>query len=180
MRTAALPSLPKITPALALTIVALTLGRLAWADDPACKPVYDSMDRLAGTPNHQWVAQSKAGSHDKPTTVENITVGDARYLQMDGGWKRMPYSTANSIKEQADQRKDRASTCHAVRDESVDGVSASLVSVHTTAGDSASDQQVWISKSTGLPVRQVIDINGTTHIEVRYSYANVAAPTGAK
>jgi hypothetical protein len=180
MRTAALPSLPKITTAWAIAIVALTLSRFAWADDPACKAVYDSMDRLAGTPNHQWLSQSKSGSHDKPTMGEIITVGDFRYLQMSGEWKRMPYSTAKSITEQADQRKDRSSTCRAVRDESVDGVSANLVAVHTTAEDSASDQQVWISKSTGLPVRQVIDINGTTHIEVRYSYANVAAPTGAK
>jgi hypothetical protein len=29
-------------------------------------------------------------------------------------------------------------------------------------------------------VRQVIDLNGTTHIEIRYSYVDVAAPAGAK
>jgi hypothetical protein len=180
MRTAVLPSLPKITTAWAIAIVALTLSRFAWADDPACKAVYDSMDRLAGTPSHQWLSRSKSGSHDKPTMVEIITVGDSRYMQMSGGWKRAPYSSAKSISEQVDQRKDRTSTCHAVRDESVDGVSANLVAVHTTADGSASDQQVWISKSTGLPVRQVIDIDGTTHIETRYSYTNVAAPSGAK
>jgi hypothetical protein len=169
-----------VTNPIAITFIALGLSRFVLADDAACKPVYGSMDRLASTPNHQWVTQSKSGSNAKPTTVENITVGNFRYLQMSRGWKRVPYSAATSIREQADQRNDRVSTCLTVRDESVDGVSASLVSVHTTAGDTGSDLQLWISKSNGLPVRQVIDLNGTTHIEIRYSYVNVAAPTGAK
>jgi hypothetical protein len=165
--------------AVAIAVAALALSRLAWAaDDPACQPVYDSMERLAATPNHQSITQTNAGS--KPTTSENVTVGDSRYLQVNGVWKRIPYSTAESIKQQVEQRKDRTSTCRTVRDEAVDGVSASLVTVHTIAGDNASDQQVWISKSSGLPVRQVIDMGSITHMEVRYSYTNVVAPVGVK
>lgn len=169
-----------VTGPIAIASITLALSRFVWADEAACKPVYGSMDRLASTPNHQWITQSKSGSNAKPTTVENITVGNFRYLQMSGGWKRVSYSAATSIKEQADQRNDRVSTCHALRDELVNGVRASLISVHTTAGDTGSDLQLWISKSDGLPVRQVIDLNGTIHIEIRYSYVNVAAPTGAK
>jgi len=164
--------------AIAITVAAVALSRLAWADDPACQPVYQSMERLAATPSHQWTSQTNSGS--KPITSEIVTLGDSRYLQVGGVWKRIPYSTAESIKQQAEQRKDRTSTCRAVRDEAIDGASASLVAVHTVAGDNASDQQVWISKSSGLPVRQVIDIGGITHMEIRYSYTNVVAPAGVK
>jgi hypothetical protein len=177
MRVKLLQSVSKVTIAFVIAIVAVSVSRFAWADDPACKAVYDSMDRLAGTPNHQWVSQSKPDG--KSTTLEIITVGASRYLQSGSGWKRIAYSAAESIKEQADQRKDRTSTCRAGRDESVDGVNTSLVVVHTVADDSASDQRVWISKSTGLPVRQVIDINGNNHMEVRYSYNNVTVPAGS-
>jgi hypothetical protein len=48
--------------------------------------------------------------------------------------------------------------------------------------DETVDTQIWISKSRGLPLKQIydIDVNGgarcKSHTEIRYEYTNVTAP----
>ena len=87
-----------------------------------------------------------------------------------------------SMKETAARSKQ---TCKLLRDEAVDGEAATLYSAHDVQeSGSTVDSQIWISKSSGLPIQQTIDINvggarGKSHTEARIDYANVQAPAGA-
>jgi hypothetical protein len=68
-----------------------------------------------------------------------------------------------------------------VKNETIDGQSAALY--ETLVGDGAdhSTNLMWISKSTGLPVHQKIQVNpdGTDKVEyeIRFEYTNVQAPS---
>jgi hypothetical protein len=70
-----------------------------------------------------------------------------------------------------------------VRDESVNGEPATLFRMHHHDEDTTTDQQVWISKARGLPLKQDIDMDvggtsGKSHRSMRYEYTNVQAPAG--
>ena len=82
-------------------------------------------------------------------------------------------------KEKSDQKTGQ---CSVLRDEAVNGEPATLHKVHKQTPDDTVDTQVWISKSRGLPLTQINDIDvgagaaGKSHTEIRYEYTNVTAP----
>ncbi len=68
-----------------------------------------------------------------------------------------------------------------MKDESVNGESAALFATHGESEHGKDDNQIWISKSKGVIIKQETDIdigNGRpkTHMSVRYEYTNVQAP----
>jgi hypothetical protein len=73
--------------------------------------------------------------------------------------------------------------CRQVRDESVNGEPATLFTVHHHDADLTTDQQVWISKARGLPLKQEIEtdagrVAGKMHEDMRYEYTNVQPSAG--
>jgi len=76
--------------------------------------------------------------------------------------------------------------CSSVRDEAVDGEMATLYKVRSQSSASTVDTQIWISKSRGLPLKQINDVDvsggdrGKSHTEIRYEYTNVTAPAVSK
>ena len=63
----------------------------------------------------------------------------------------------------------------------MNGKSAALYSTHSESEHGKNDNQIWVSKSKGLILRQETDLysnrgNGKTHLSVRYEYSNVQAP----
>jgi hypothetical protein len=71
-------------------------------------------------------------------------------------------------------------SCTRVRSEAVDGQPAELYRVQSKTAAGASDSQIWISTTPGLPLRQTVTVleQGTDKLkhEVRSDYANVRAP----
>ena len=154
----------------------------ARAEDAACEAVLDAFARLANTPNHQITVQR---DHSGTTMAESINTGTRLYVRGRGTWTSKPFSPAAEIMAEAARAKSQKSTCRRGRDQNVEGVEASLYSVHTKTDDGTSDAKLWIAKANGLPVRQEIKLDltqvpGKTHIEVRFVYAGVAAPMDAQ
>ncbi len=150
------------------------------AADPACKPVMDAMEKLVATPNHQF--QTETGSFRKtPMSSETITTGNTLFVLVNGKWSSMPFNAQQALKDMQQSARSAKATCKYLRDEAINGEAAALYSSHNATDYGTSDQHVWISKSRGLPLRQIIDISeGKAHHEVRYEYANVQAPAGKK
>jgi hypothetical protein len=118
------------------------------------------------------------------TMAESINTGTMQYLRVQGKWSAKSFSPAAEIMAEAARAKSQKSTCRLVREESVEGMAASLYSVQTKTAEGSSDAKLWIAKGSGLPVRQEIKLDlakvpGKTHIEVRFVYAGVAPPAGA-
>ncbi len=172
--------------ACAAAVLALAPGRQAVAADTDCKPLFDAMTRLFNTPSHQYLTQTSTDLGDKPKTGEIINTGNAVYILLDGKWQKSSITAAQLQAQEEQKRKNaKVSICRLERDESVDGVAVTHFSAHTETGDVVSEEQIWISKSAGLPVRETIDMDmgdkgGKSRAEIRVVYSGIKAPPTSK
>jgi hypothetical protein len=155
------------------------------AADAPCKPVFDAITLLVKTPNHQFFTQSSDAPGSLPHAGETISTGKVTYILHDGKWQTSPMTPADTLKRDEENRKNSKTNCRLLRDATVDGVSTSLYTLHSQSEYGASDGQIWISKTSALPLRQSIDLavdgtTGKTHIETRFFYSAVTAPPGVK
>jgi hypothetical protein len=148
-------------------LVVLTVGiSCAHAgEDATCKLVYDAIAKGMTTPNHSYMKLSlPAVNGGKPADSEIINTGKARYTSRAAGKWASSMSTQEVLDQMTENRRDNESTCRLIRDETIDGVSASL---YETKEDTELTSKIWLSKSNGLPVHVITD-SGGMHSETRY------------
>lgn len=167
------------TPAMAswCALVALAFtSSSSFAEDAVCKLVFDAMAKTVLTPNHQYTTvRMPALNGGKPQNGEIISTGKATYIQHDGKWKSS-VSPQAMLDQMNENRKNSKTTCHFVRDESIDGANASLYAVHEENPDSGSvDSKVWLAKANGLVAHLALELE-EMHTESRYVYGAVSAP----
>lgn len=168
---------------LSKNIFALTFGLALITASPlaaqeGCQVVFDAMDKVMKTPVHIY---STTGSGGRTQTTETIYLGDDIYTTDKGKW------THSAIKieqvKQKDQQDRRRSTynCTHLKDELIDGDVIAQYKTHSVILDQKSDSEIWVSKSTGLLVKNEVDTDagskgGKMHYSVRYDYKDVKAP----
>ena len=155
----------------------------AIADDTSCKPVFDAISHLVKTPNHQFLIQSSDAPGSSPQKGEMIFTGKTTYILHDGKWQASTITPEETLKQDEENRKNSKTSCRAVRDETVEGVSATVYTLHSESEVGKSDGLIWISKVSALPLRQKIELamNGITeknHVETRFVYSGVEPPAG--
>ena len=157
-----------------LFLAALALP--AHAANTSCDAVLDAGIKQVQTPHH--VHSSRKTLDGKVTSSEAIFIGGVEYLRVgDGNWRRSAMTAAEMLQGARDKRKQSsADTCRNLGDQTVDGQAATLYEFHPDGG---AGSQIWISKSSGLPLRQTIDLGGTV-MDGRTDYTNVQAPAGVK
>jgi hypothetical protein len=152
-----------------------------------CEAPLAAMNKLWQTPSHQYMTETGGYLQGKTRTGEIITTRTDRYLLVEGRWHHSSLGkeeVAQMIEEnEANVRNDE---CHFVRDETVNGESASLYTARHVTDDDSSTTQLWISRKSGLPLKFEIDrdvgggANGKSHQTLRVDYMNVAVPAGVK
>lgn len=144
-----------------------------------CKPLNDAVDKLTTVPHHAYSTQKIDG---KERTSETILVGDVIYVNTNGKWVKSPMTPKDLRDQEKENRKDSTQmSCKHERDESVSGEPAELYSTHNKNGDIEYSARIWLSKRTGLILRQEEDMDiggasGKSHHSIRYDYSNVSAP----
>jgi len=159
------------------------LGPRAKADDPsACQAVLEAIIKQTTVPVHQKITIESAAAPGKPIQSETIHVGDTLYMQVRGQWMARPYDARKAAEDARQAMLKAEHSCTRVGTEAVDGQPASLYSVQSKTATGSTDSRIWISPSTGLPLRQrtVMLEQGATKMqhEVGFDYANVRAPAG--
>jgi hypothetical protein len=148
--------------------------------DSTCQAIIETSGKLFNMPFHFYLTDT--GADGKSTTMESIFVDGAVYTPLRGKWFRMPLSSADTEDMVPLMLKAAKNlSCHALRDESVNGESATVYSVHSEDERGIHDGQVWISKSKGLLLREENDVQkpgerGKSHASLRIDYNNVQAP----
>jgi hypothetical protein len=151
--------------------------------DAGCQGVISAVEKNFTTPYHMYMTMtSGAVQNGKPRNSEAVFVGGMNYVLVNGKWITTPVSAEDKkATEEAIRKNAKTGTCHYVRDESVNGESTALFATHNQTANGTSDDQIWVSKSKGLIVKQEsdIDIGGgrpKSHMSARYEYTNVQAP----
>ena len=160
----------------------------ALAQATGCEPLFAAQTKLWETPHHAFVIDSsgteKALRGGKPTSMELVLVGGVLYVQYNGKWSKSPMGAEMMKKQEAENIKNSKSNCAFVRNETMNGESAALYTMHSVNESSTSDGQIWISKSRGLLLRSAatIDIgdgeSGKRRTVTNYDYSHVQKPAG--
>jgi hypothetical protein len=86
--------------------------------------------------------------------------------------------------ERENRRNTKNEHCAHVRDEAVDGEAAVVFSTHYESEYAKVDALIWISRSSGLALREELDMDpgelGKSHTSVRTAYLGGQAPAGVK
>ena len=159
-----------------LLILAVISAPNAAAANP-CQPLEDAIGKLSTTPTHIYSAVSD-GLDNKPAAIEMIYVRGAVYAKIADKWMRTNFTTQEMTHQSLEQQKQ--GSCHYEKDESVGGQAAAVYTSQSQSG--AAKAQLWISKSTGLPLREEVEVDSggkgrNSHTSIRYEYGNVQAPT---
>ncbi len=163
---------------LALATYALLLCAMPLAAQDDClgilKVVHEAFSKQVKTPTHVYNTQTING---KSTPSEAIYANDTVYMKMDDKWVAV-----GSTKDIAPPNKTRQpgpnDSCHYVKDESLSGEPTALYSTHSLPpSGKVVEMQIWISKSSGLPLRTDIKSNdGQTLLSTKFAYTNVKPP----
>ena len=144
-----------------------------------CKFVFDAGDKVTMTPHHGYTTTTLQ-TGQKLSNGEAIFVGGVIYVRIHDQWKKSPMTVQDMQKQEQENRKETKNvSCRHVRDEAVNGEAAGVYSAHAETEDMKTDSLIWISRSTGLILRQEEDLDSDSnksHVSVRYEYRNVSAP----
>jgi hypothetical protein len=178
------------TVSVVLTFGMALIGATPLAAQTGCQPVEDAMNKVMTLPTHIYVAMTPVLNNGvKPrvqdtSSSETIYVGGTMYSKFRGSWSRGDWTPQQVMKQEQENRQKSKYSCNFLRNESVNGETAAVYNMHSERSDLGhitSDDQIWISKSKGLPLREEGDIDsggpaGKHHHSVRYEYTNVQPP----
>lgn len=167
------------------------------AEDSACDVVSAANAKLLQTPYHSYFSMhvqvpAQGLMHDLAPGLgmdkmagETIFAGGVLYDQsFNGHWQRSKITAENKAELAREQQNqtDVVRTCRYVRDETIDGQSAAVYEVQSKSKQLQLDatSHVWISKSSGLPLRERAELDKNTTTDNRYEYLNVQAPAGVQ
>jgi hypothetical protein len=182
-------------PTYLVTAVALLAAGSAYADAATCRAeVLAAAKKSILTPNHTYTTQV-IGPKKLINKSESINIGTKSFNKMvsadlgsmkmaDGGWtlnRLSPQQTARIIFDSSDDdaKSIKNYQCARARDETIEGVAATLYQEHAETEAGKADTQTWISKGQGLVVEGIVTTEEATST-TRYVYTNVQAPADAK
>jgi hypothetical protein len=160
-----------IAPTLAAIVMACCLTSPVRADD--CSPVKAGMLATVRTPHTASFMRTKDG---KPVTSQMIQTNDARYFEVEGKWRSMPFS-AGDVREMEDNLNKSTLTCTRVGNDRLNGKSVTVYTVHLKNEDVESDAKLWVG-ADGLPLKVDNTMEGENHSSI-YDFSHVEAPADA-
>jgi hypothetical protein len=164
-----------MTRVLFLALIAGAIAAPAFAQAPAgpCKPVFDAMLKETVTPHHAVTTMNGK-------TGESIATADAMFVKVGGAWKKSPMSPKDTLAQQQENIRDTTvASCKALPNEAVNGQAALVYQAHYEQKDmGASDAKVWLSKTTGLPLRTDVSLQAGQKVSVvtTFDYDHITAP----
>jgi len=166
---------------LLISLIVIRSGQTSstlYAQD-ACGVVFDALTKVVTTANHSRFTRTLNG---KTLIGERIYTQDKAFIRVNGKWMAIQEDTKNMLQQEADNRKHGSATCRDVREETIDSQTARVYSLHSKSEEATEDAEMWIAKSTGLPLKEEIDMDvgggaaGKSHLSIRYEYGNIQPP----
>ena len=161
------------------TLVAILSVSSARAAD-ACQPVFDALTKVVTTPSHSYTTSTGLNG-GKPMEAETIFANGQKYIRARGKWIRLPVTSQEVLEQEKEKEEKGKSSCQFLRSESVNSEAAAVYSLHREYDEATEDGQMWVSKSTGLPLRVEEDVENRgnktkDHRSTRFEYGNVRPP----
>jgi hypothetical protein len=175
------PFLAAVVAAAGLCVAALVAPLPAIATPSPCDPVTDAMRKSLDTNVHSYSTSTSDARPGIATKIEGIQADGIAYALMGGQWIKSPMTIASMKTQVEDVLKNQKPVCQYLHDEDLDGQPAAVYSEKTALGKMTADATVFISKASGLPLKQDVfsDVGGAKgkrHTVTTYTYTGVTAP----
>lgn len=148
----------------------------AWADD--CATIQSAMFAQAKVPYASSMTTSQPGQ--PVSRGESVVTGTKMYVQVNGAWQSMPYSAQEIIDRVTENAKKSKQTCQKVGAELVAGEATTVYSDHEETPRGVVDSRIWLSDSSGLPLRLETHFASGMSFTSTIRYDNIQPPAGAK
>jgi hypothetical protein len=148
----------------------------------SCQPLYNALTKLSTTASHSYTRMNNpSGPGSPPMLLEYIYLQGKAYMKVGDTWTENPLTAKELLDKEIQNRKSGNAKCRLLRSDSAEGQPATLYSLHSENPHAKEDVQVWISRKSGLPLRQEADIDltgspGKRHVSNWYEYTDVRAP----
>jgi len=153
-------------------------GGTCLAASPVCQAMLEAASRVYTTPVHLYTSSATSGG--RTSSSETIYANHSAYVESNGQWRATPVNPDEVTAMKKRAQAEAGATCAVVREEPVDGEAAILYRRRATNDDVKIVSQLWVSKKSGLPLKQVIDRDAgesnKIHQSIRYDYTNVQPP----
>ena len=112
--------------------------------------------------------------------AQSVQVGGKTYIQVDNVWTVSRMSVADELQTVNDEAKTAQTTCKAAGADVINGQPVSIYDAHVVNQGSTSDNRLWISVASGLPLKieTHLDTGGVSTQLIRYD--NVTAPANVQ
>lgn len=163
-----------------LLIITVAVPSRARGDDASCKAVTEAIMKQLKTAYRQTITLD-----GKPAGEKIYTTTAFYYQGKDGGhWIRAQMTTQERI-DAMHETGATFSNCKQLREEMVDGQSATVYAVHeqTTSPTQSFDMQIWVATASGLALKTEADLerNGRkTHVSTHFGYDHVEPPANVE
>jgi hypothetical protein len=168
----------KLTSAAAViaAMAAASFSTGARATDP-CDVIFNAMIAQVKVPFA--VQATQAPKNGPAQKMETRFVGGKSYFFVQGAWHSEPVTPDQMVADLTEARKSAKQTCTMAGDETVDGTPTTVYEAHLDSDGEKSDNKLWVSKATGLPVKSEARMQEGT-ITQTFRYDGIQAPAGAR
>jgi hypothetical protein len=171
--------LTKTTCRWAFCLAGLTLmfSPSAWSDD--CSLATDAAIAQVKVPHGVTHVMAVPGKPEQ--RVEIIFVNEKTYTSVGGEWHAMPFSSkdmVDTIEASRIRAEQMPHTCQKVAGETINGEPTTVLVVHSDANGKPSDAKIWISNTSGLPLKSEVHLGSGTVASDEFRYGNITAPPG--
>jgi hypothetical protein len=157
-------------------IAGASISAGARAADP-CDAIFNAMVAQVKVP---FVVQATQTPTKGPAQkMETRIVGGKSYFFVQGAWHSEPVTPDEMIADLTEEKNLVKQTCSIAGDEPVDGKPATVYEAHIDNQGEKSDNKLWVSKTTGLPVKSEARMREGT-IAQTFRYDGVEAPAGVR
>jgi opacity protein-like surface antigen len=169
----------------AMPSVLIALAMMALVSPPAhaadaCQPVFDALTKLITTPSHSYTTSTPVNG-GQVRTAETIMTQGKKYIRANGKWMDTHVTTGEVLAQERENEKNSKATCQLLRSEVVNAEAAVVYSLSREITGLREEAQIWISKSTGIPLREEQDADwggeiGKAHNSTHFEYGNIQPP----
>jgi hypothetical protein len=167
---------PSLSAAVIAGMAAASISAGARAADP-CDAIFNAMVAQVKVPFAVQATQTPVNGPAQK--METRIVGGKSYFFVQGQWHAEPVTPDQMIADLTEEKNSVKQTCSAAADEPVDGKPAAVYEAHIDNQGERSDNRLWVSKATGLPVKSEARMREGT-ITQTFRYDGVEAPAGVR
>ncbi|MDQ2735818.1 MAG: hypothetical protein M3Y55_12730 [Pseudomonadota bacterium] len=144
----------------------------ATAAGSSCEPLAAATMKLGSVASHQTTTYQHGGKSE--VAMEAVVINGVKWMRVGAGsdWDKVTGNAGKGLEEL------RKADCRYVRDDSADGEPTAVYEIrHLDGAVGSGVEQMWVSKSSGLPLRIVAgDGNSKSNAMTRFDYKGVKAP----